>query len=91
MKQCKKKNITPTFENVTLVIRHRTYKLKKKIAHTVIVADLQNKGHKRERLEKDIIQEASKLTSSVSIIMYSALLHEINIAVKSKSRAITLK
>ena len=48
MKQCKRKNITPTFENVTLVIRHGTYKLKKKIAHTVIAADLQNKGHKRE-------------------------------------------
>ena len=57
----------------------------------MIVADLQNKGHKREKLEKDIIQGASKITSSVSIIMYSALLHEINIAVKSKSRAITLK
>ena len=74
-----------------LAIRHGTYKLKKKIAQTVMVTELQNKHHERRKLKKDIIKTTSKLKSSISFTMYSTLLHQINIAVKSKSRAITFR
>ena len=91
IKQCKKENIIPTFAKVNIAIRHGTYKLKKKIAHTVMVTELQNKHHERRKLKKDIIKTTSKLKSSLSFIMYSTLLHQMNIAVKGKSRAITFR
>ena len=75
IKQCKKENITPTFAKVNVAIRHGTYKLKKKVVHTVMVTELQNKHHERRKLKKDIIKTTSKLKSSISFIMYSMLLH----------------
>ena len=54
-----------------------------------MVTELENKHHERRKLKKDIIKTTSKLKSSLSFIMYSTLLHQMNIAVKSKSRAIT--
>ena len=56
-----------------------------------MVTELQNKHHERRKLKKDIIKTTSKLKSSLSFIMYSTLLHQMNIAVKSKSRAITFR
>ena len=52
-----------------------------------MVTELQNKHHERRKLKKDIIKTTSKLKSSLSFIMYSTLLHQMNIAVKGKSRA----
>ena len=52
---------------------------------------LQNKHHERGKLKKDIIKTTSKLKSSISFIMYSTLLHQINIAVKSKSQTVTFR
>ena len=56
-----------------------------------MVTELQSKYHERRKLKKDIIKTASKLKSSVSFIMYSTSLQQINIAVKSKSRDITFR
>ena len=89
IKKCKKESIITIFEKVNVAIRHGIYKLKKKIVHTVIGADLQNKDH--EKLKMDMIQAASKLKSSISFIIYSTLLHQINIAVENKYRGITWK
>ena len=74
---------------VNLATRHGTYKLKKKVAHTVMATELQNKHYEIGKLKKDIIKTASILKSSKSFTMYSTLLHQINIAVKTKSRGIT--
>ena len=89
IKQCKKENIIPTFVKDNVAIRHGTYKLKKKIAQTVMVTELQNKPYERRKLKKNVIKTTSKLKSSISFIMYFTLLHQINIAIKSKSQAIT--
>ena len=56
-----------------------------------MVTELQSKYHERRKLKKDIIKTASKLKSSISFIMYSTSLQQINIAVKSKSRDITFR
>ena len=61
IKQCKKENIIPTFAKVNVAIKHGTYKLKKKIAHTVMITELQNKHHERQKLKEDIIKTTSKL------------------------------
>ena len=88
-KKSKKENIIPTLAKVDVAIRHGTYKLKKKVENTVMVTELQNKHQERRILNKDIIETASKMKSPISFILYSTLLHQINIAVKSKSRGIT--
>ena len=54
-----------------------------------MVTELQNKRHERRKLKKGIIKTTLKLKSSLSFIMYYTLLHQMNIAVKSKFRAIT--
>ena len=54
-----------------------------------MVTELQNKHQERRILNKDIIETASKMKPLISFILYSTLLHQINIAVKSKSRGIT--
>ena len=71
-----KKNITPTFAKVNVPIRRCTYKLKKKVAHTVTVTESQNKHQERRKLKTDIIKKESKLKSSISFIIYSTLLHQ---------------
>ena len=55
----------------------------------MMVTELQNKHQERRILNKDIIETASKMKPPISFILYSTLLHQINIAVKSKSRGIT--
>ena len=91
IKKCKKESIITIFEKVNVAIRHGIYKLKKKIVHTVIGVDLQNKDDEKEKLKMGMIQTASKLKSSISFIIYSTLLHQINIAVENKYRSITWK
>ena len=54
-----------------------------------MATELQNKHYEIRKLKKDIIKTASILKSSKSFTMYSTLLHQINIAVKTKSRGIT--
>ena len=56
-----------------------------------MVTELQNKHQERRILNKDIIETVSKMKPPISFILYSTLLHQINIAVKSKSRGITWK
>ena len=65
IKQCKNENIIPKFAKVNVAIRHGTCKLKKKIAHTVPVTELQNKHHERRKIRKDMIKRTSKLKSSL--------------------------
>ena len=59
IKKCKKESIIAIFEKVNVAIRHGISKLKKKIVHTVIGADLQNKDHEKEKLKMGMIQTAS--------------------------------
>ena len=61
IKQCKKENIIPTFAKINVAIRHGTYELEKKIAHTVMVTGLQKKHHERRKSKKDIIKTAGNL------------------------------
>ena len=65
IKQCHKENIIPTFAKVNVAIRYGTYKLKKKVAHTVMVTELRKKHHERRKLKKNIIK-----TKVIYIIYY---------------------
>ena len=54
-------------------------------------AEIQNKHLETQKLRKDIFKTAVKLRSSISFVLDSTLLYQINIAVKSKVRTISFR
>ena len=89
IKTCKKENLIPTFAKVNIAIKHGTQKLKTKIARAVMETEIQNKHIQKRKIKKAIRDTKIKLKSSLTLIIYNTLLHQINIAVKSKVKAIT--
>ena len=63
----------------------------KKIARLVMETDLQNKYRQKHKLRKDIRSINILLSTSLSVIVYNALLHQIIIAVKSRIKVIKLR
>ena len=82
IKLCKKEQLIPIFAKVNVSIRNGTYNLKRKIARLVMETELQNKHREKRKLRKDIRSINMLLSTSLSVIVYNALLHQINIAVK---------
>ena len=91
IKLCKKEQLIPTFAKVNVSIRNATYKLKRKIARLVTDTELQSKHREKRKLRKDIRSINVLLSTSLSVIVYNALLHQINIAVKSRIKVIKLR
>ena len=87
----KKQQLIPTFAKVDASIRNDTYKLKRKIACLVMETELQNKHREKRKLRKNIRSINVLLSTSFSVIVYNALLHQINIAVKSRIKVIKLQ
>ena len=87
IKLCKKEQLIPTFAKVNVSIRNATYKLKRKIARLVTETELQSKHwEKRKFCFINVL-----LSTSLSVIVYNALLHQIHIAVKSRIKVIKLR
>ena len=63
----------------------------KKIARLVMETELQNKYRQKHKLRKDIRSIDILLSTSLSVIAYNALLHQIIIAVKSRIKVIKLR
>ena len=57
----------------------------------MIETELQNKHREKRKLRKDIRSLNMLLSISLSVIVYNALLHQINIAVKSRIKVIKLQ
>ena len=53
--------------------------------------ELKCKHHEKKKLKKDIKALSIELKSCLNILIYSALLHKINIVVTSKSNAVNKK
>ena len=60
----------------------------KKIARLVMETELQNKYRQKPKLRKDIRSINILLSTSLSVIVYNALLHQTIIAVKSRIKVI---
>ena len=69
-------------------IKRGTQKLKIKIARAVMETEIQNKHDQKRKIKKQIRAIKINLKSSLTLILYHTLLHQINIAVKSKVKAI---
>ena len=91
IKLCKKEQLISTFAKVNVSTRNGTYKLKRKIARLVMETELQNKHREKRKLRKNIRSINVLLSTSLSVIVYNALLHQINIAVKSRIKVIKLR
>ena len=57
----------------------------------MIESELQNKHREKRELRKDIRSINILLSTSLSVIVYKALLHQINIAVKSRIKVIKVR
>ena len=91
MKTCKRDELIPTFAKVNVAIKHGTQKLKIKLARVVMETEIQNKHDQKRKIKKQIRDIKINLKSSLALIFYHTLLHQINIAVKSKVKAITTR
>ena len=82
IKRCKVENLIPTFVKVNLSIKAGSYKLKKRIARIVMESEMQAKHREKKTLQKDI-RPLNILKTSLNLIIYNTLIHQINIAIKS--------
>ena len=81
----------PTFANILLATNCNNIKLKHRIARIILEDELQHKHQQKKRLKSEIKKISIQLKLSLSLLVYSALLHKINIAVKSRLTAISFK
>ena len=87
IKSCKTANVT--FANVNLSTQYGSYKLKKRIDRIIIENESQCKHTEKKKVSKEVLQLDKKLQLCFDIIIYHTLLHQINIAVKSRLNAIS--
>ena len=78
-------------QDLIKVVKVDTYKLMRKIARLVMETELKNKHREKGKLRKNIRTINVFLSTSLSVIVYNALLHQINIAVKSRIKVIKLR
>ena len=62
-------------------------RLKKKIARTIMSAELQNKQKEQHNLKNQILETSSQLKRCLTNIIYITILHQVNKAIKSKIKA----
>ena len=89
VKLCKTWDAIATFANVNLSTQYGSYKLKKHIARIIMENELQCKHTEKKKVRKEILQLDKKLRLYLNIVIYHTLLHQINIAVKSRLKAIS--
>ena len=88
IKLCKKEQLIAAFAKVNVSTRNGICKLKWRIARLVMETELQNEDRQKRNLWKDIRSINVFLSTSLSVIVYNALLHQANIAVKSRIKII---
>ena len=64
-------------------------KLKSKIAHLIMETELQSKHNQKKKIKNELRSVNITLKSSLNVIFYNCLIHQINIASKSKLKPMT--
>ena len=64
-------------------------RLKKKIARTIMNAELQNKQKEQRNLKNQTLETSSQLKRCLTNIIYVTILHQLNKAIKSKIKAVS--
>ena len=58
-------------------------KLKLRIARIVVESEMQNKHYEKKKLKKELIAIGNQLKRVLSLFLFNALVHQIEISVKS--------
>ena len=88
--KCKREGLIPTFASVRLAISHGTQHLRKNIARKIMEPELQHKHIEKRKIKKKILETTLKLRNNVSSINYWTLLHQINKAIKTRTKSILI-
>ena len=91
IKTCKIESLIPTFAKVNLSVKGDNKKLTRRIARMVIESQLQSKHREKKKLEKELTIFNNQLKTSLNIILYNVLIHQVNIAIKSRFKSIRLR
>ena len=65
-----------------------SYMLKFEISKLIMQTKLDNKHHEKRKLRKEIRSVGIKLKSTLGLICFNALLHQLNIAIKSRQKSV---
>ena len=57
----------------------------------VMESEMENKHHEKKKLKKDIVLISKQLKIGLSVLLYNALLHQVNIAVRSCYKVISTR
>ena len=87
IKACKAEQLIPTFAKVKLSIKSTNRKVQYKMTRLVMEAELKDKSHSKKKLKSIIRRLTFDLKRKVSFILFTAIIHQLNIAIKSQSKA----
>ena len=90
-KICKIENLIPTFVKIKLSVKDDNKKLTRRIARILMESQLQSKHREKKELKKGLSILNNQLKTSLYIILYNTLIHQVNIAITSHFKAIRLR
>ena len=91
IKACKAEQLIPTFAKVKLSIKSANRKLQYKMARLLLKAELKDKHNSKKKLKNIIRRLTFDLKRKVSFILFTAIIYQLNIAIKSRSKATGLR
>ena len=86
--KCKREGLILTFASVKLAIRHGIQRLRRNIARKIMESELQHKHIEKRKIKNKILETTLNLRNNVSSIIYRTVLHQINKAIKSRTKSI---
>ena len=87
IKACKAEQLIPTFAKVKLSIKSANRKLHYKMARLVMEAELKDKHNSKKKLKNIIRRLTLDLKRKVNFILLTVIIYQLNIAIKSRSKA----
>ena len=88
IKICKRGGLIPTFANVRLSIKQQNLKLKRCVSRIFMENELQTKHREKHNLKKDIKGISYQLRRLLPTLVYTTVLHQINLAIRSEVKSI---
>ena len=79
----------PTLANVKLVTKSGNKKLNLRLSRIIMEAELQQKHREKRKVKKEIRSLDISFRTSLDVIFYNCIVHQINIATKSKFKVVS--
>ena len=71
--------LIPTFANARLTVKHGSAKLEKTISRIIMKSEMQVKHQEKRKLKQEIKALSTKLKIALPTLVYTTLLHRINV------------